>query len=117
MPNKLKTIITTIFIFSILYFFSQLILSSFKSIIDSHHDYDENITALINLVNDKLKIDLQTYIQTQYTEISLSGIAKMLFDAVSKIISSTLMILIFTIFIFLEETNFSHKLKQFLYKR
>ena len=38
----------------------------------------------------------------------------MLFDAVSKIISSTLMIVIFTIFIFLEETNFSHKLKQFL---
>ena len=113
-PNKLKTILTTIFIFSILYFFSQLILSSFKSIIDSHHDYNDNVTALINLINEKFKIDLQSYIETQYTEISIAGMAEMLFDAVSKILSSTLMILIFTIFIFLEETNFSHKLKQFL---
>ena len=99
-PSKLKMIITTIFIFSVLYFFSQLILSSFKSIIDSHHNYDNNITALINLVSDKLNIDLQSYIETRYTEISLTGIAEMLFDAVSKIISSTLMILIFSIFIF-----------------
>ncbi|MBL6595088.1 MAG: AI-2E family transporter, partial [Flavobacteriales bacterium] len=113
-PNKLKTIITTIFIFSILYFFTQLILSSFNSIIDSHHDYNDNINGLINLINNKFEIDLQSYIETQYTEISLTGMAEMLFDAVSKIISSTLMIVIFTIFIFLEETNFSHKLKQFL---
>lgn len=113
-PTKLKIIITTIFIFSVLYFFSQLVLSSFKSIIDSHHDYDKNITALINIINDKLNIDLQSYIETRYTEINLTGIAEKLFDAISKIISSTLMILIFSVFIFLEETNFSHKLKQFL---
>tara|TARA_B100000780_G_scaffold20915_1_gene13483 strand:- start:1059 stop:2096 length:1038 start_codon:yes stop_codon:yes gene_type:complete len=113
-PNKLKTIFTTVFIFSILYFFSQLILSSFNSIIDSHHNYNDNINGLINLINDKFKIDLKSYIETQYTEISITGLAEMLFDAVSKIISSTLMILIFVIFIFLEETHFSHKLKQFL---
>jgi|TARA_B110000305_G_scaffold67898_1_gene76178 predicted PurR-regulated permease PerM len=113
-PNKLKTIFTTVFIFSILYFFTQLILSSFNSIIDSHLNYNDNINGLINLVNEKFKIDFQSYIETQYTEISLASLAEMLFDAVSKIISSTLMILIFAIFIFLEETHFSHKLKQFL---
>ena len=61
-PNKLKTIFTTVFIFSILYFFSQLILSSFNSIIDSHHNYNDNINGLINLINDKFKIDLKSYI-------------------------------------------------------
>ena len=89
-------------------------MSSFNSIIDSHLNYNDNINGLINLVNEKFKIDFQSYIETQYTEISLASLAEMLFDAVSKIISSTLMILIFAIFIFLEETHFSHKLKQFL---
>ena len=38
----------------------------------------------------------------------------MLFDAISNIISSTLMIIIFTIFIFIEEKHLNKKLKQFL---
>jgi predicted PurR-regulated permease PerM len=37
----------------------------------------------------------------------------MLFDAVSNIISSTLMILMFTVFIFIEELHFDNKLKQY----
>ena len=49
---------------------------------------------------NKLNIDLQSYIETRYTEINLTGIAEKLFDAISKIISSTLMILIFSVFIF-----------------
>ena len=55
-PNKLKTILTTIFIFSILYFFSQLILSSFKSIIESHHDYNDNVKQELQVRSAKLFI-------------------------------------------------------------
>jgi len=112
-PDQLKKVFTAFFIFGILYFFTQLILSSFNSIIESHHDYDKNITDLVTIINDKFKIDVQSYIKTQYTEISISGLAEMLFDAVSNIISSTLMILIFTVFIFIEELHFDNKLKQY----
>ena len=45
--NLKKNYFLLILVFSILYFFSQIILSSFNSIIDSHHDYDENLSNLI----------------------------------------------------------------------
>ena len=113
-PKKLKKIFSAIFIFSILYFFSQIVLSSFNSIIQSHHNYNDNISNLINLINEQFQIDLEAYIKTQTSEISIAGFAEILFDAISNIISSTLMIVLFTIFIFLEETYFDKKLKQFL---
>ena len=83
-PKKLKKIFSSIFIFSILYFFSQIVLSSFNSIIQSHHDYNDNISNLITLINEQFKIDLEAYIKTQTTEISIAGLAEILFDAISN---------------------------------
>ena len=113
-PDNLQKILSAILVFSILYFFSKIILSSFNSIIDSHHDYDQNLSNLIVLINEKFQIDLESYIKNQSSEISLTGFAEMLFDAISNIISSTLMIIIYTIFIFIEEKYFNEKLNQFL---
>jgi AI-2 transport protein TqsA len=101
-------------VFYILYFFTQIIFSSFNSIIQSHHDYNENLSNLISLINNEFQIDLKSYIKNQSAEISIAGFAEMLFDAISNIVSSTLLIIIFTIFIFIEEKYFSKKLNQFL---
>ena len=96
---NLQKILSAILVFSILYFF-KIILSSFNSIIDSHHDYDQNLSNLIVLINEKFQIDLESYIKNQSSEISLTGFAEILFDAISNIISSTLMIIIYTIYIY-----------------
>ena len=113
-PENLKKLLSAILVVSILYFFSTIILSSFNSIIDSHHDYNENLSNLIILINEQFQIDLESYIKNQSSEISITGFVEMLFDAISNIISSTLMIIIFTIFIFIEEKHLNKKLKQFL---
>ena len=81
-PKKLKKIFSAIFIFSILYFFSQIVLSSFNSIIQSHHNYNDNISNLINLINEQFQIDLEAYIKTQTSEISIAGFAEMLISDV-----------------------------------
>jgi AI-2 transport protein TqsA len=113
-PNKAKKVLSAVFVFYILYFFTQIIFSSFNSIIQSHHDYNENLSNLISLINNEFQIDLKSYIKNQSAEISIAGFAEMLFDAISNIVSSTLLIIIFTIFIFIEEKYFSKKLNQFL---
>ena len=113
-PENLKKLLSAILVISILYFFSTIILSSFNSIIDSHHDYNENLSNLIILINEQFQIDLESHIKSQSSEISITGFVEMLFDAISNIISSTLMIIIFTIFIFIEEKHLNKKLKQFL---
>jgi len=113
-PNWLKKIVSTVIIFLVLGVITQLILSSFKNIIDSHHDYDENISKLIASINEKFNVDIETYVksQTSLIELNIGQIAETLFEAISSIVSSTLMILLFAIFIFVEEVQFGKKLKQ-----
>lgn len=111
-PDGIKKLISTALIFFVLVILTQIILSSFNSIIMSHHDYDQNISNLTEIINKRFNIDVQAYVQTQISEINIGTIAETLFDAVSNIISSTLMILLFAIFIFIEEIHLSNKLKQ-----
>lgn len=111
-PNAVKKLISTILIFFVLFVLTQIILSSFNNIIKSHHDYDDNLSNIIESINTHFKIDIQSYIQTQSNELNIGKIAETLFDAVSKIVSSTLMILLFAIFIFIEEVHLNNKLQQ-----
>ncbi len=111
-PNLVKKIISTILIFFVLFILTQIVLSSFNNIIKSHQDYDENISSIIKKINNSFGIDIRTYIQTKSNDINLGTIAETLFDAVSNIVSSTLMIIIFAIFIFLEEVHLNFKIKQ-----
>jgi predicted PurR-regulated permease PerM len=96
----------------VLFILTQIILSSFNNIIKSHHDYDENLSHIIESINTHFTIDIQSYIQTQSNELNIGKIAETLFDAISNIVSSTLMILLFAIFIFIEEVHLNNKLKQ-----
>ena len=52
--NGVKKIISTSIIFLILFFSSQVVLSSFNNIIKSHHDYDDNIAKIILTLNTTL---------------------------------------------------------------
>ncbi len=111
-PNLIKKIISTIVIFFFLFVLTQIVLSSFNNIIKSHHDYDENLSQIIKEINTSFGIDIRTYIQTKSNELNIGKVAETLFDAISNIVSSTLMILLFAIFIFLEEVHLNYKLKQ-----
>ena len=93
-------------------FFSQLVLSSFNNIIKSHHDYDENILKIITTLNNTFDIDFESYLEANLATIDIGTFAGELFNAISKIVSSTLMILLFVVFIFIEESQFNKKLKK-----
>ena len=111
-PTWMKKLLSTALIFFVLTILTQIVLSSFNNIIKSHHDYDENISDLVNEINSKFNIDIQDYLKTQTSSINVGIVAEKLFDAISNIISSTLMILLFAIFIFIEELQFGRKINQ-----
>ena len=69
-------------------------------------------------INEKFNVDIETYAksQTSLIELNIGQIAETLFEAISSIVSSTLMILLFAIFIFVEEVQFGKKLKQIFSK-
>ena len=115
-PNGLKKIISTSFIFLVLFFSSQVVLSSFNNIIKSHHDYDDNIAKIILTLNTTFDIDIESYVEDNMSTLDFKAIAGELFNAISTILSSALMILLFVVFIFIEETQFNKKLQKIFIK-
>ena len=89
---------------------SQVVLSSFNNIIKSHHDYDDNIAKIILTLNTTFDIDVESYVEDNMATLDFKAIAGELFNAISTILSSALMILLFVVFIFIEETQFHKKL-------
>jgi predicted PurR-regulated permease PerM len=115
-PTLLKKIISTILIFLVLYVLTQIVLSSFNNIFKSHHNYDDNINDIIQKINTQFNIDIQSYVKTQSSELNIGTVAESLFNAISNIVSSTLMILLFAVFIFIEELYLNNKLQQIFSK-
>ena len=110
--QQVKKIISTAIIFLVLFVSSQVVLSSFNNIIKSHHDYDDNIAKIILTLNTTFDIDVESYVENNMATIDIKAIAGELFNAISTILSSALMILLFVVFIFIEETQFNKKLKK-----
>ena len=96
----------------VLFVSSQVVLSSFNNIIKSHHDYDDNIARIILTLNTTFDIDVESYVKDNMTTLDFKAIAGELFNAISTILSSALMILLFVVFIFIEETQFNKKLQK-----
>ncbi len=115
-PNWIKKIISTALIFLVLMFSSQVVLSSFNSIIKTHHDYDDNISNIIMTLNSSFDIDVESYVKDNIATLDVKAIAGELFNAISTILSSALMILLFVVFIFIEETQFDKKLQKIFIK-
>ena len=111
-PNSVKKIISTAIILLVLFVSSQVVLSSFNNIIKSHHDYDDNIARIILTLNTTFDIDVESYVKDNMTTLDFKAIAGELFNAISTILSSALMILLFVVFIFIEETQFNKKLQK-----
>ena len=57
---------------------------------------------------------IRTFVINQSSEININHIVESLFEAISRIISSTLMILLFAVFIFIEEVYFNGKIQKIL---
>lgn len=114
-PDIFKKIVSTLLVLSVLFILTQILLNSFNNIIKSHHNYDNNISELIKTINQQFNIDIHSYVKTQTSEINIGILAEKLFDAISNIVSSTLMIVLFAVFIFIEEIHLGNKLNQIFF--
>ena len=63
-------------------------------------------------LNTTFDIDVESYVEDNMATLDFKAIAGELFNAISTILSSALMILLFVVFIFIEETQFHKKLQK-----
>lgn len=110
-PSWLKTVITSLFIFTILGFVSRVVLFNINTLSKSYKKYQSNVDLLINKINESLNVDLIGMIKGHWGDFDFGAILTLIFNSLTDILSSTFMIIIYALFIFLEEAHFQPKLK------
>ncbi len=111
-PSWTKTLITSMIILATLGAISRIITSSIQKLAQSYDKYEKNVDTLISKANAVFNIDLMEFLNTHAGDLNFGGLLSSIFSSVADLLGSTFIILIYFIFIFLEESNFGPKLKK-----
>ncbi len=110
-PSWSKTLLTSVFIFMILWFVSRTLSSSISSLLRSYQIYESNILLITSKINTSFDINLMEIIKSHSGDFNFGAILSSIINSLTYIISNAFMILLYTLFIFLEEAYFTFKLK------
>ncbi len=110
-PEWIKNIIATIIVLAVLKFISSVILTSIGTLTRSYTLYQTNINAIILQLNATLNLDILQIAKEYSSGINFGGILSAIFNSITGIFNQSLMILLYTLFIFIEENFFQVKLK------
>ncbi|NQY09437.1 MAG: AI-2E family transporter [Flavobacteriales bacterium] len=110
-PSWLKSVTTSVLIIGVLGACSKVLTASIKTLAHSYKTYEDNADHLITQINELFGINILEYVQGHTGDIDFGSILSNVFTSISDILSNTFMILLYVVFIFLEEAYFSSKLK------
>lgn len=113
-PSWAKTLITSLFILITLGAISRVITMSIQTLARSYDKYEKNVDGLIDQINTILNIDLMEFLATHVGNFNFGGLLSSIFTSLADILGNTFIILIYFLFVFLEETHFETKLKKVL---
>ncbi len=98
-------------ILAVLAFSSTVITSSINSLAKSYKKYEKNVDQLVTQTNETLNIDLMDFLKGHTSDLDFGTILSSIFNSVTDILGSAFMIILYGLFIFLEESSFQQKLK------
>jgi len=111
LPNWLMTIISSAFLIAIVGLMVSMISSNIQQLSESTPLYQENITIVSEKINVAFDIDLFESVGEMIEDFDFAGILSTLFSALTSIFGDALLIIIYLIFILLEEPTFPRKLR------
>lgn len=111
-PSWLKTVLSAGTILVFFGLISGLISSNIKILAESYPKYEKNVDYLINEVNQTFGIDILQVVRVQAGDFNFGEILASIFNSITDILGSAFMILVYVIFMFLEEAHFQRKLKK-----
>ena len=111
-PSWAKTLITSLFILITLGTISRVITMSIQTLAMSYDKYEKNVDDLIQKINNLLNIDLMEFLTTHIGNFNFTGLLSSIVTSLADILGNTFIILIYFLFVFLEEAHFEKKLKK-----
>lgn len=110
LPSGLKTVIVSIFLFGVLGLVSNVLTDNINNIAQSYYKYESNVDKLINTLNSTFKINVEEQIETHLQDFDFGNILGSILNSITDLLGSAFMILLYTVFVFLEESNFRNKI-------
>jgi predicted PurR-regulated permease PerM len=110
-PMWIKSLITSVVIFSILGFLSSVLSHSINNLGKSYQAYEDNIKVMTEEINEVFGIDTKTVVTDFLNDFDFGAILESIFSSLSSILGNAVMILVYMLFIFLEATSFQSKIR------
>ena len=110
-PHWFKTGLASLVIFGAIMLIGSILTANIESLAYSYSNYASNIGALSEKINTLFKINLQDELTNFLLNIDFSAYFNTLFNSISEILGSMLMIVFYVTFLFFEEMLFQHKIK------
>ncbi|TVQ83683.1 MAG: AI-2E family transporter [Bacteroidetes bacterium] len=111
-PEWVKNLISFLIILMALNFVVNIVISNFRILAITYEGYLKNFDILINRVNEAFNIDLLDSLKVYFQDFDFGSAAFSLLDYSSGLLGTVFMMLIYTIFIFIEESSFRKKLEK-----
>lgn len=110
-PSWLKNLVPSLIILTILSFVAKILVLNINNLASNYPAYQTNVTVVIQQINDLFKINIVSDFKDQLAEFNFTILLSKLLKSLTDILSNTFLIIIYALFIFLEESNFAQKLK------
>lgn len=110
-PHWLLTLLSSVLLLIILYLAVDVIMVNIQQLSDKLSDYQKNVTGLTQLLNEKFDTDIMTIFSEYAKDYDFSTILSSVLSALTGLFGDTFTILLYMLFLLLEEPIFSYKLK------
>ena len=110
-PHWLLTVISSMLLFGLIVLAIKIITANIQQISNALPAYEKNVNTIALYINEHFNIDLYEIVSDFAAELNLREILAKLFSALSSIFGKTFIVLLYLIFMLLEEHIFPEKIK------
>ncbi len=111
-PRWAKTIVSLALIVLIISTISNIIASNVRNLVNSYEKSEANLDNIVNRVNDFLNINLFESMESFAEGLDIGSMLLSAVNFSTGMIGATFMVILYAIFLFLEEPSFQKKIKK-----
>jgi len=116
-PTWIKSILASLLIFGALIGIVDMLVVNIENLARSYPKYVANVEGLGEKINALFHIDVREQLEQFVEKFNFMGYMQSLVNSLSYILGNAVMIVFYTVFLFIEESLFRHKMKLILSDR
>lgn len=116
-PTWIKSILASLIIFAALLGIVDVLVMNIQGLANSYPKYLSNVEGIALTLNQLFNVDIQSEMTTFLMEFDFAKYLNSFLSSLSYILGNAVMIIFYTVFLFVEEALFRHKIKLILSDR